>query len=57
VLKQGASATEQEIIDYCRNQIAVFKCPRKVIFRDSLPKNNTGKVLRRELREQAVQNI
>jgi long-chain acyl-CoA synthetase len=57
VLKQGMTATEQDIIDYCRSQIAVFKCPRKVIFRDELPKNNTGKVLRRELREQAVQAV
>ena len=57
VLKEGATATEQEIIDYCRGQLAVFKCPRKVVFRDALPKNNTGKVLRRELREQATQNV
>lgn len=55
VLKQGQTATEQEIIDFCRNEIAVFKCPRKVVFRDALPKNNTGKVLRRELRELAAQ--
>lgn len=55
VLKPGQTATEQEIIDYCRKEIAVFKCPRKVVFRDELPKNNTGKVLRRELREQATQ--
>jgi long-chain acyl-CoA synthetase len=55
VLKQGQTATEQEIIDYCRNEIAVFKCPRKVTFRDALPKNNTGKVLRRELRESVAQ--
>jgi len=53
VLKQGASATEQELIDFCRSEIAVFKCPRKIIFRTELPKNNTGKVLRRELRDQA----
>ncbi len=53
VLKPGETATEQEIIDYCRSQIAVFKCPRKIVFRESLPKNNTGKVLRRELREEA----
>jgi long-chain acyl-CoA synthetase len=53
VLKPGQAATEQEIIDYCRSQIAVFKCPRKIVFRDSLPKNNTGKVLRRELRDEA----
>lgn len=57
VLKPGATATEQEIIDYCREQLAVFKCPRKVIFRDALPKNNTGKVLRRELREEAAQSV
>jgi long-chain acyl-CoA synthetase len=57
VLKQGMTATEQDIIDYCRSQIAVFKCPRKVVFRDELPKNNTGKVLRRELREEAVRTV
>jgi long-chain acyl-CoA synthetase len=55
VLKPDQTATEQEIIDYCRNEIAVFKCPRKVVFRDALPKNNTGKVLRRELRESVAQ--
>ena len=53
VLKEGQSATAQEIIDYCRSQIAVFKCPRRVEFVDALPKNNTGKVLRRELRDKA----
>jgi long-chain acyl-CoA synthetase len=55
VLKPDQTATEQEIIDYCRDQIAVFKCPRKVLFREALPKNNTGKVLRRELRESVAQ--
>ncbi|HEV2236774.1 MAG TPA: long-chain fatty acid--CoA ligase [Ktedonobacterales bacterium] len=54
VLKPDHSATEQEIIDYCRGEIAVFKCPRRVVFRDSLPKNDTGKVLRRVLREEAA---
>jgi long-chain acyl-CoA synthetase len=53
VLKPGQTTTEQEIIDYCRSRIAVFKCPRRVVFRDELPKNNTGKVLRRQLREEA----
>jgi long-chain acyl-CoA synthetase len=57
VLKPGQQATEQELIGYCRDQIAVFKCPRKIAFRDELPKNNTGKVLRRELREQAAQPV
>ncbi len=53
VLKQGATATEQELIDFCRSEIAVFKCPRKIVFVNDLPKNNTGKVLRRELRDRA----
>src|SRR5262249_44838938 len=57
VLKQGAAATEQEIIDYCRERIATIKCPRKVIFRSELPKNNTGKVLRRELRDEAAKLV
>lgn len=57
VLKQGESATEQDIIDYCREQLAVFKCPRKVVFTDALPKNISGKVLRRELREKAAQAV
>jgi long-chain acyl-CoA synthetase len=57
VLKQGESATEQDIIEFCRNEIAVFKCPRKVVFTDALPKNTTGKVLRRELRDQAAQLV
>jgi long-chain acyl-CoA synthetase len=54
VLKDGQTATAQEIIDYCRSQMAVFKCPRRVEFIDALPKNNTGKVIRRELRDKAA---
>ena len=57
VLKKDATATEQEIIDYCRGAIATFKAPRRVVFRDELPKNNTGKVLRRELREEALASV
>lgn len=57
VLKQDETATEQDIIEFCRSQIATFKCPRKVVFRDALPKNNTGKVLRRELRDEAAQAV
>lgn len=55
VLKEGYNISSQELIDYCRSQIAVFKCPRRIEFVSALPKNNTGKVLRRELREQAMQ--
>ncbi len=54
VRKEGQDVSAQDLIDYCRSQIAVFKCPRRIEFVSELPKNNTGKVLRRELRDQAA---
>ncbi len=50
-LKAGAKATEEELIAFCRQHLAGFKLPRKVAFHESLPKNTTGKILRRELKE------
>lgn len=55
VLKPGQTVTEQDIITYCRANMAIFKSPKHVIFRDSLPINTTGKVVRRELRDEAKQ--
>lgn len=49
VLKQGASATEQELDEWCRARLAKFKVPRYYEFRDDLPKSIIGKVLRRKL--------
>jgi long-chain acyl-CoA synthetase len=51
VLKPGQSATEQEIIDFARSRIAKFKAPTSVDFIELLPRNPSGKVLKRELRE------
>jgi long-chain acyl-CoA synthetase len=52
VLRQGAALGADDVIDHCRNQIAGYKCPRSVDFRDSpLPLSGAGKVLKRELRE------
>jgi acyl-CoA synthetase (AMP-forming)/AMP-acid ligase II len=51
VLRPGAAAAEQELIEFCRDRIAGYKRPRSVDFADALPRNPTGKVLRRELRE------
>ncbi|MEM3940811.1 MAG: AMP-binding protein, partial [Thermoplasmatales archaeon] len=51
VLKDGETATEQEIKDFFQGKIAKFKIPRFVEFRKELPKTMVGKVLRRELRE------
>jgi long-chain acyl-CoA synthetase len=51
VLKVGAIATEQEIIDHCREHLAAYKYPRVIEFREELPKTATGKVLKRAMRE------
>jgi acyl-CoA synthetase (AMP-forming)/AMP-acid ligase II len=52
VLKPGETATAQEIIDAARLHLASYQKPRSVEFVDSLPKAPTGKILKRELREQ-----
>jgi fatty-acyl-CoA synthase len=49
-LKPGASATEKEIIEFCRSRISHFKCPKAVAFMD-LPKTSTGKIQKFVLRE------
>jgi long-chain acyl-CoA synthetase len=54
VLKEGESATEEEIIQYCASKMAKFKLPTEVEFRDELPKSNVGKVLRKELRAEEI---
>ncbi len=51
VLKPGAAATDKDIIAYCDGKLAGFKRPRSVDFAQALPKNPSGKVLKRELRE------
>jgi len=51
VLKPGTTATEAEIIAYSRNKIAGYKVPKSVDFTDLLPRNPTGKLLKRELRK------
>jgi len=52
VLKPGATATAEEIVAYCRANLAGFKCPRHVVFRE-LPMTSTGKVQKYVLREWA----
>ena len=53
-LKAGESATAGEIRRFCREHLAEYKVPRKVIFRDELPMSLAGKVLRRVLRDEAL---
>lgn len=50
VLKENRTATEEEVIRFCRSKIANYKKPHRVEFVECLPKNSLGKVLRRELR-------
>lgn len=47
----GKSATEQELIDFCRDNIASYKKPKSIEFVEDLPKSNYGKILKRELRD------
>ena len=52
VLKEGQTATPEEITEYCRTKLAKFKVPKMVEFRQELPKSPIGKVLRRVLVEE-----
>ena len=51
VLLPGASADEQALDEFCLDRIARFKRPKNYRFVDSLPKNNYGKVLKKDLRQ------
>jgi acyl-CoA synthetase (AMP-forming)/AMP-acid ligase II len=50
-LKPGTESTEQELIGWCREHLASFKCPRSIDVLDALPRNPTGKILKRQLRQ------
>jgi fatty-acyl-CoA synthase len=50
VLKQGQTLTPEAVIEHCRARLAGFKAPKRVFFTDSLPKNPSGKLLKRDLR-------
>jgi long-chain acyl-CoA synthetase len=48
VVSEGAD--EQELIDWCRNRLAYYKCPARIVFVDRIPKSASGKIIRRETR-------
>ena len=54
VLRAGRDVTEGELRDFCRQHLAPYKVPTRVEFRTELPKTMVGKVLRRVLREEAL---
>ena len=53
VVKKDPSLTEESLVPLCRRQLTGYKVPKLVEFRDELPKSNVGKILRRELRDEA----
>jgi long-chain acyl-CoA synthetase len=57
VLKEGETATEEEIIEFCRERMSKYKVPTAVDFRDELPKTMVGKVLRRVLVEEEKKKL
>lgn len=57
VLKEGHQATSDEIIAFCKHDLAIYKVPKQVVFRAELPKTLIGKPLRRALRDEARAEI
>lgn len=55
VVKEGQTATEDEIIKYCKEYLAPYKIPKIVTFRDELPKSMVGKILRKKLRDEGIE--
>ncbi len=50
VIKKGHKVTQKELLDFCRDGLAAYKCPRSIEFLESLPKGGTGKILKKALR-------
>lgn len=51
IVKKDDSLTLEELREYCRHELSAYKCPKQVVFVESLPKSNVGKILRKELRK------
>ena len=56
VVKKDPSLTAEQIVEHCRKEMTAYKIPKHVYFRDSLPKTNVGKILRRALRDQLTKS-
>ena len=55
VVKKEPSLTATELLTYCQAHLTKYKVPKHINFRDSLPKSNVGKILRRVLQQEALQ--
>jgi len=54
VLNEGETATQEELLEYCKGKLATYKLPTMIEFRDELPKTNVGKVLKKDLRAEEL---
>jgi len=57
VVRKEPTLTEEEIYDFCKTRLAGYKRPRLIFFRDVLPKNPVGKIIRRELRDEITEEF
>ena len=55
VVPKDKSVSTEDIMAYCKTQLAGYKTPRVIQFRSELPKTNVGKILRRQLRDEMMQ--
>jgi long-chain acyl-CoA synthetase len=53
-LVPDANVTAQELQKYCRDRLAIYKCPKMIEFVERLPKNSTGKIMKRTLRDKKI---
>lgn len=54
VLNEGETATQEELIEYCKDKLAAYKRPTMIEFQEELPKTNVGKVLKKDLRAEEL---
>ena len=54
VPKTGATLSETHVLDHAHEVLAAFKVPKRIVFAEALPKNPSGKILKRQLREEHV---
>jgi long-chain acyl-CoA synthetase len=52
IVKKDPSLTSEQVLAFCKEQLTGYKRPKFVEFRETLPKTNVGKILRRELRDE-----
>ncbi len=57
VVRKDPDLTAEALLAHCRSYLTGYKCPREVEFRPELPKSNVGKILRRELRDEARRKV